>query len=288
MRAKRVTSRPTLAWEQVGLARAARDGRRAADVDRAAAARRRADASSSGCSSRRRTGSSRTARVGARAWQRGSDIVTLALWRRSLGRAARRPHRLAGDRRRGPDVAAARPLYPGLDERFSPGLGARRRPCCTSARTTRATTRATAARRGRARAGERLVVVGGYAGPADGARARRARHRRRAGRALPPRRRVRRHEPLRGLRLPGARGDGVRHAGRRVRHDVDPRARRRRRAALPAAATWTRSPRRCVGCAPRTDWRTICAVADSRAPPSSRGSAPRGELADALEEAARS
>jgi glycosyltransferase involved in cell wall biosynthesis len=56
--------------------------------------------------------------VGAGAYQRGSDLVTLALWKRSLRRATRV---FAGSdaTRRALDVPAST-LYPGLDSRFSP------------------------------------------------------------------------------------------------------------------------------------------------------------------------
>lgn len=57
------------------------------------------------------------------AWQRGSDLVTQALWKRSLRRAALV---LTGSRATAEaigEIAPARPLYPGLDRRFAPGPG---------------------------------------------------------------------------------------------------------------------------------------------------------------------
>src|SRR5207244_9910338 len=56
--------------------------------------------------------------AGAGLYQRASDLVTLALWKRSLRRAA---HVFAGSdaTRRALDVPATT-LYPGLDPRFSP------------------------------------------------------------------------------------------------------------------------------------------------------------------------
>ena len=241
-----------------------------------------AAASSSGCSSRRRTGSSRTARRRA-GLQRGSDAVTSALWRRSLapGRASSSPARRRPPTRRGGRAGA--PALPGLDERFSRrasrarrlraphrlGRSARRHRPPSPPRTRRA-----AARRRR-----RLC------GPADGARRGRVSDEE-LGRAVPPGRRVRRHEPLRGLRLPGARGDGLRDAGRRVGRDVDPRDRRRRRPALPARRRSTRSPRRSAVFCDETGWRPTAPARASSARPSSRGSGPRASSRTPIDEAA--
>ncbi|MDX6448542.1 MAG: hypothetical protein QOD08_1005 [Gaiellaceae bacterium] len=63
---------------------------------------------------------------GAGAYQRGSDLVTRALWKRSLRRAWRVA---AGSEATAQELRAALPgtdvqvVYPGLDERFSPGEG---------------------------------------------------------------------------------------------------------------------------------------------------------------------
>jgi glycosyltransferase involved in cell wall biosynthesis len=166
VRAKRVTSRPTLAWEQVGLARAARE------VDVLLTWTERLPLVGAGRfvvwmfePPTHRIEQNR--RVGARAWQRGSDAVTSLLWRRSLGRAAvvLTGSQATADAVRG--VAAARPLYPGLDERFSPGSQRDGSVLHIGSNDPRDDT-PTALAAARA-AGERLVVVGGYAGPADGA-----------------------------------------------------------------------------------------------------------------------
>ena len=166
VRAERVTSRLTLAWEQVGLARA----------------RARWTSCSRGPSGCRSSARGRfvvwmfeppthrieqNRRVGARLWQRGSDVVTSLLWRRSLGRAALvfTGSQATADAVR--DVAAARPLYPGLDKRFSPGSTRDGSVLHIGSNDPRDDT-PTALAAARA-AGERLVVVGGYAGPADGA-----------------------------------------------------------------------------------------------------------------------
>jgi glycosyltransferase involved in cell wall biosynthesis len=165
--AKRVASRPTIAWEQVGLARAARE------VDVLLTWTERLPLVGSGRfvvwmfePPTHRIEQNR--RVGARRWQRGSDMVTSLLWRRSLGRAAvvlTGSQATADAVRR---VATARPLYPGLDERFSPGSERDGSLLHIGSNDPRDDTpTAVAAARS---AGERLVVIGGYAGPADGAR----------------------------------------------------------------------------------------------------------------------
>jgi glycosyltransferase involved in cell wall biosynthesis len=66
-------------------------------------------------------------RAGAGPYQRASDLVTTALWRSSLRRAA---YVLTGStataselRAVAPDLRRVRVCYPGLDERFSPGHG---------------------------------------------------------------------------------------------------------------------------------------------------------------------
>jgi hypothetical protein len=111
VRAKRVTSRPTIVWEQVGLARAARE------VDVLLTWTERLPLVGSGRfvvwmfePPTHRIEQNR--RVGARRWQRGSDVVTSLLWRRSLGRAAvvLTGSQATADAVRG--VATARPLYP--------------------------------------------------------------------------------------------------------------------------------------------------------------------------------
>ena len=137
------------------------------DVDRAAAARRLRDDSSSGCSSRRRTGSSRTA---ASARAPGSAAATSSRPCSGGGASVAPRVVLTGSQATADavrDVAAARPLYPGLDERFSPGSTRDGSVLHIGSNDPRDDT-PTALAAARA-AGERLVVVGGYAGPADGA-----------------------------------------------------------------------------------------------------------------------
>jgi glycosyltransferase involved in cell wall biosynthesis len=118
--ARRVTIRPTLAWEQVGLARAARE------VDVVLTWTERLPVVGGGrfvvwLFEPPTHRIEQNVRVRARAWQRGSDLVTSALWKRSL-RGARVV--LTGSQATADaiaDVAPARPLYPGLDEGFEPG-----------------------------------------------------------------------------------------------------------------------------------------------------------------------
>lgn len=168
VQAVRVTMRPTLLWEQLGLARAVR--------------RHRLDALLTWTERLPVFGSGRYAvwlfeppthriaqnlRSGASRWQRGSDIVTRVLWRRSLRRAAivLTGSQATADAIR--EVASARPLYPGLDERFVPGTQRDDFVLHVGSDDPRDDTR-TAIAAAQA-AGEPLVIVGGYAGPRDGA-----------------------------------------------------------------------------------------------------------------------
>jgi glycosyltransferase involved in cell wall biosynthesis len=60
-------------------------------------------------------------RVGAGWYQRGSDLVTSALWRHSLAHAARV---VAGSRATAAELGRDIPVvYPGLDDGFGPGVG---------------------------------------------------------------------------------------------------------------------------------------------------------------------
>jgi glycosyltransferase involved in cell wall biosynthesis len=118
--ARRVTIRPTLVWEQVGLPRAARE------VDVLLTWTERLPLVGSGrfvvwLFEPPTHRIQQNVRVGARAWQRGSDVVTSRLWKRSLRRArvVLTGSQATADAIR--DVALARPLYPGLDEGFEPG-----------------------------------------------------------------------------------------------------------------------------------------------------------------------
>jgi glycosyltransferase involved in cell wall biosynthesis len=165
--ALRVSPRLTLEWEQRGLARAARE----VDVmltwtERLPVAGRARFVLWLFEPPTHRIEANRSSGVGA--WQRGSDLVTRALWRRSLRRAALV---LAGSNATATairEVAPARTLYPGLDERFSPGIdepgdyvlhlgsGDPRDDTATAIAAAR-------------EAGLPLVVAGGYARPTEGA-----------------------------------------------------------------------------------------------------------------------
>jgi hypothetical protein len=100
--------------------------------------------------------------VGAGARQRGSDLVTLALWKRGLRRAALV---LTGSQATADAIPVpARVLYPGLEPEFSPGPG---RPggyllAMLSADPRDDPETLLAAVRGR-----RVLVAGGYRGPAQ-------------------------------------------------------------------------------------------------------------------------
>jgi glycosyltransferase involved in cell wall biosynthesis len=125
MPARRVSPRLTLAWEQVGLARAVRE------VDVLVTWTERLPVLPGGRfvvwlfeSPSHRIAENR--RRGAGAHQRASDLVTEAVWKRSLRRAAAV---LTGSQATADDLAreapgvAARPLHPGLSGGFEPGPG---------------------------------------------------------------------------------------------------------------------------------------------------------------------
>lgn len=152
----------TLAWEQRGLPRAVRDHR----LDAMLTWTERLPLSGRGRyvvwlfePPTHRIRHNRE--TGARAWQRGSDLVTLALWRRSLRRAALV---LAGSQATAGAIdVPARVLYPGLEPEFSPGPGRENGYAFAllsndprdDPETLLAATR-----------GRRLLVAGGYQGPA--------------------------------------------------------------------------------------------------------------------------
>ena len=101
--------------------------------------------------------------VGAGVRQRGSDLVTRALWKRSLRRAALV---LTGSRATAEairEIAPARPLYPGLDPRFAPGPGREGRYVLHLASPDLRDDSGTAIAAAR-NAGARLVVAGRYDG----------------------------------------------------------------------------------------------------------------------------
>ena len=195
--------------------------------------------SSSGCSRCRPTGSPRTAGAGAGWYQRGSDLLTSALWRRSLRHAAAVvagsqataaelggdvPGRLPGPRRRlrprpGPRGALRVPPRLVRPARQHRDRARRVRP----ARHGRGAARRRRARRPRAGAARARRPACPLPRPGE---------RRGARRPLPRRAGLRRRAALRGVRLPGARGDGLRRAGGGELHDLDPGGRRRRGPAL--------------------------------------------------------
>jgi glycosyltransferase involved in cell wall biosynthesis len=119
--AVQATTRPTIAWEQLGLARAFRRHR----LDVMLTWTERLPLAGGGPfvvwlfePPLHRVEQNR--RTGAGAWQRGSDVVTLALWKKSLRAAA---VVLTGSEATAEAIRAvapgARPLYPGLDPSFS-------------------------------------------------------------------------------------------------------------------------------------------------------------------------
>jgi glycosyltransferase involved in cell wall biosynthesis len=169
-----VRARPTIVWEQVGLARAARR----AGADAVLTWSERLPLLARGRyfvwlfePPRHRIAQNRRVRAGL--WQRGSDLVTLALWRRSL-RIATRVFTGSGataEAVRG-DAPSARALYPGLDSAFSDDGDVdvhRHQPPYVlhlGSNDPRDDTKtAIAAARS---ADVRLVVAGGYTGGADG------------------------------------------------------------------------------------------------------------------------
>lgn len=159
--AVRVADRPALRWEQLGLPRVFREHR----LDALLTWTDRLPVVGGGRyvvwlfePPTHRIRQNRRAR--ARAWQRGSDLVTLALWRRSLRRATLV---LTGSQATAAAIdAPARVLYPGLEPEFSPGPG---RPdgyvlaLLSNDPREDARTVLTATR------GHRLLVAGGYRGP---------------------------------------------------------------------------------------------------------------------------
>jgi glycosyltransferase involved in cell wall biosynthesis len=160
-RAVHVTDRPTLRWEQLGLPRVFREHR----LDALLTWTERLPLIGGGRyvvwlfePPTHRIRQNRLA--GAGAWQRGSDLVTRTLWRRSLRRAALV---LAGSQSTADAIGvSSRVLYPGIEPAFSPGPG---RPhgyvlslLSSDPRDDPETVLA-------ATRGHRVLVAGGYRGP---------------------------------------------------------------------------------------------------------------------------
>jgi glycosyltransferase involved in cell wall biosynthesis len=162
-----VTERPALVWEQRGLPRAYRRHR----LDAMVTWTERLPLAGGGRyvvwlfePPTHRIRQNRLAHAGL--YQRASDIVTLALWKRSLRRAALV---LTGSRATADVVGPARVLYPGCDPQFSPGPGRDGRYVLhIGSRDPRDDTPTALAAFARARLpdGVRLLVPGGYRGPA--------------------------------------------------------------------------------------------------------------------------
>jgi glycosyltransferase involved in cell wall biosynthesis len=120
-RCEAVRARPAVLWEQIGLARAA------SRFDVVLTPTERLPLASNGCfvvwlyeTPTRRLAAARGL------YQRGSDLITRALWKRSLRGAAAV---VVGSRATAREVESALPglevrvIYPGLDPDFSPGPG---------------------------------------------------------------------------------------------------------------------------------------------------------------------
>jgi glycosyltransferase involved in cell wall biosynthesis len=170
-----VRARPALLWEQGGLRRAA------AAHDTVLTFTERLPIGSRGRFvvwlyelPSRRIGQNR----GAGLYQRGSDLITQVLWKRSLRRAWRIA---AGSEATAQELRAALPdidvrvVYPGLDERFSPGEGrggdryVLHLGSDDARDNTHTVLRAFAAAREQVTGPLRLLVAGGASGPrADG------------------------------------------------------------------------------------------------------------------------
>ena len=164
-------SRPAIAWEQVGLARAVRR------FDVVLTFTERLPIVPGGRFvvwlyelPERRIEQNR----GAGRYQRGSDLVTRALWKRSLRRAWRVA---AGSEATAQELRAALPdvevrvVYPGIDERFSPGEGRGGEPYVLHLGSddprdnTATVVRAFTLARDRTSEPVRLLVAGGASGP---------------------------------------------------------------------------------------------------------------------------
>jgi glycosyltransferase involved in cell wall biosynthesis len=170
-----VTMRPTIAWEQIGLARAFRRH----GLDALLTWTERLPLFGGGpfvvwlfeppshrIAENRKAGASRR--------QRASDRLTSVLWKRSLERASLV---LTGSAETAEAVReaarAARPLYPGLDSSFRAdsdvGVYSHHSPYVLHVGSNDPRDDTPTALEAAKRAGAQLVVAGGYGGPADGA-----------------------------------------------------------------------------------------------------------------------
>src|SRR5919108_1493494 len=164
-----VRARPAVLWEQVGLRRAAREhGAVLTFTERLPVGARGRFVVWLYELPHRRLARSRGL------YQRGSDLVTRAIWKRSLLAAWRVA---AGSRATADELEQALPqlrgrvavVYPGLDPRFSPGLGpgGARYVLHLGSRDPRDNTATALAAFARVRVEARLLVVGGVRGPAQ-------------------------------------------------------------------------------------------------------------------------
>jgi glycosyltransferase involved in cell wall biosynthesis len=171
-RAVRVTTRPTIVWEQIGLARAFEQHR----LDAMLTWTERLPLAGGGPFAvwlfeppTHRI--ARNRRVGVGPWQRGSDLLTARLWKRSLRRARLVFTGSAATADAVRDVAPhAKPLYPGLEASFLDNAGQSNHSAyvlhlgSSDPRDDTPTAIEAAAR-----AGARLVVAGDYRGSSNGA-----------------------------------------------------------------------------------------------------------------------
>jgi glycosyltransferase involved in cell wall biosynthesis len=171
-----VRPRPAVAWEQLGLARAARR------FDAVLTFTERLPLVSGGRFlvwlfelPTHRIEQNR--RAGAGLYQRGSDLVTLALWRRSLRRAAAVLTGSAATAKEleeaVPGLPRVRVVHPGLDPGFGPGPGREGRyvlhlGSADPRDNTQTVLEAFALARQRLRQPARLVVAGSRGEPRDG------------------------------------------------------------------------------------------------------------------------
>jgi glycosyltransferase involved in cell wall biosynthesis len=173
--AVRVSMRPAIAWEQIGLARAFRQHR----LDAMLTWTERLPLAGGGPFAvwlfeppTHRIDQNR--RVGAGAWQRGSDLLTARLWKRSLQRARLVLTGSVATAEAIRDVAPhAAPLYPGLDPSFfdssGPWVPMPTAPYVLHLGSSDPRDDTPTAIEAAEQAGARLVVTGDYRGSSNGA-----------------------------------------------------------------------------------------------------------------------